>query len=88
MIRKKPDPIEQAMETALRPARFIKYDDAFDFVQSLEDVKAAVVSVIKDDGMGRGRPRDQERTQPENRLHAGIRGDAVTRIPSETAVVP
>ena len=33
MIRKKRDPIEQTMESALKPGRFIKYDDAFEFVQ-------------------------------------------------------
>lgn len=39
MAARKPDPIEQAMESALKPGRFIKYDDAFDFVQGLEAVK-------------------------------------------------
>ena len=46
---KKPDPIEQTMEIALRPGRFIRYDDAFEFVQGLETVESVVVRVIKTD---------------------------------------
>ena len=37
------------MEVALRPGRFIRYDDAFEFVQGLETVKSAVARVIKID---------------------------------------
>ena len=52
VARKKPEAIEQAMESALRPGRFFKYDEASEFVQGLESVKAAIVRVIKTDPQG------------------------------------
>lgn len=47
--RKKPDTIEQTMEIALCPGRFIRYDETFEFIQSLENVKAGIDRVIQDD---------------------------------------
>ena len=45
--RKKTDPIEQAIETALSPGRFISYNAAWSFVNEVQDVANDIGKIIK-----------------------------------------
>ncbi|WP_373500295.1 hypothetical protein [Desulfococcus sp.] len=45
--RKQIDPLEQAIETALSPGDFISYDDAWSFVDDVQNVANDIGKIIK-----------------------------------------
>ena len=45
--RKQTDPLEQAMEAALSPGSFISYNDAWSFVDDVQNVADAIEKIIK-----------------------------------------
>ncbi|MGH7822519.1 MAG: hypothetical protein ACREQ9_22385 [Candidatus Binatia bacterium] len=43
----KPDPLEQEIESSLRPGYFIKYGAAWSFVEGLEQVEDKIAKLVR-----------------------------------------
>ena len=51
--------IESAMENALRPGRFIAYNESFDFVRGLREVATRLETVVRDGRAAAALEREQ-----------------------------